>query len=159
MTPALRRQLLAGLVAGLAGGIIFDAFLFAVQIAAGGSPAQVVSGTWIFVAAVLLGPAAIFNPAAPLIGAALHFLVAVFWALGYVYLVRAQPQLLARPWISGAGFGLVVYVFMQIVLITAGQYHRPAPAVLGEALLAHICFYGIIVALVTSRMLRRTQTV
>ncbi len=159
MTPALRGQLVAGLVAGLAGGIIFDAFLFAVQIASGGSPAQVVTGTWIFVAAVLLGPAAIFNPAAPLIGAALHFGVSIFWALGYVYLVRAQPQLLSRPWISGAGFGLVVYVFMQIVLITAGQYHRPAPAVLGESLVGHLGFYGIPVALVTSRMLRRAQTV
>jgi hypothetical protein len=157
VTPALRRQLVAGLVAGIAGGIMIDAFLFAVQIAAGGSPAQVVSGTWLFVAAVLLGPAAIINPFAPLIGAALHFCVAIFWALGYVYLVRSQPQLLTRPWISGAGFGLVVYVFMQIILITAGQYHRPAPAVLGESLLAHIGFYGIPVALVTSRMLRRTK--
>ncbi len=73
--------------------------------------------------------------------------------------MRAQPQLLSRPWISGAGFGLVVYVFMQIVLITAGQYHRPAPAVLGESLVGHLGFYGIPVALVTSRMLRRAQTV
>jgi hypothetical protein len=159
VTAALRGQLVAGLVAGITGGITIDAFLFGVQIASGGSPAQVVTGTWIFVAAVLLGPAAIFNPAAPLIGAALHFCVAIFWALGYVYLVRAQPQLLARPWISGVAFGLVVYVFMQIILITAGQYHRPAPAVLGEALLAHLVFYGIPVALVTSWMLRRAATV
>jgi hypothetical protein len=48
---------------------------------------------------------------------------------------------------------------MQIVLITAGQYHRPAPAVLGESLVGHLGFYGIPVALVTSRMLRRAQTV
>jgi hypothetical protein len=155
----LRAQLIAGLAAGLVGAITIDAFLFAVQIASGGAPAQVVMGTWIFVAAVVLGPTVIANPAAPAIGAFMHVCVSVFWALGYVYLIRSQPQLLTRPWISGAGFGLVVYVFMQIVLITAQQYHRPSPSTLAISLIAHIAFFGIPVALVASRMLRRSAPV
>jgi hypothetical protein len=156
MTGAgLRAQLTAGVAAGVAGAITFDAFLFVVQIAGGAPAAQVVAGTWIFVAAVVLGPAAIYNPAAPAIGALLHLGVSVAWALGYVYLVRSQPQLATRPLLSGAGFGLVVYVFMQIILITAGQYHRPSPGVLGTALLAHIVFFGIPVALVVARLLGR----
>lgn len=154
-TVALRDRITAGLVAGLAGGILIDAFLCALQLLTGTPPAEL-AGDFVFVASALLGPAAATNPAAVPIGIALHFCVAIGWALGYVYLVRTQPQLLARPWVSGAGFGLVVYVFMEIVLITAGLYHRPMPAVLGAQLVAHVAFFGIPVALVSARMLGRS---
>lgn len=152
----LRQQLAAGLAAGVVGGVLFDCFLFGAQIAAGAPAAQVIAQNLSWVAATVLGPSALANPSAPAIGAVLHFAVSIGWALGYVYLVRAQPQLLTRPWISGAGFGLVVYVFMQIVLIAAGQYHRPSPGALGTGLVAHLLFYGIPVALIVSRSLDRT---
>ncbi len=152
-TVSLRDQLTAGVVAGVAGGILIDLFLFAMQVAAG-TPPDKLAGNFAFIAAVLLGPSAYANPAAVPLGIGLHFAVSIGWALGYVYLIRSQPQLLVRPWVSGAGFGLVVYVFMQIVLLTAGQYHRTTPGVLGTQLLAHVVFYGIPVALVVSRLLR-----
>lgn len=151
-TVTLRAQLTAGLVAGLAGGVLIDLFVFVVQLATG-TPAAKLADNFVFIAATVLGPNAPANPNAVALGIALHFCVAVGWALGYVYLVRSQPQLLARPWVSGASFGLVVYVFMQIVLITAGQYHRVPPSVLGTQLVAHTVFYGIPVALIVSRLL------
>ncbi len=151
-TVTLRAQLTAGLGAGIAGGILIDAFVFAVQLASG-TPAVKLADNFAFIAATLLGPSGYANPNAVALGIVLHFCVAISWALGYVYLVRSQPQLLARPWVSGASFGLVVYVFMQFVLITAGQYHRVAPAVLGTQLVAHAVFYGIPVALIVARLI------
>ncbi|MEA2687947.1 MAG: hypothetical protein QOD51_554 [Candidatus Eremiobacteraeota bacterium] len=152
-TITLRDMITVGLVAGVAGGVLIDAFLFAVQLAGGSTPGQLL-GNFVFVAATLLGPGASATASAVPIGIVLHFCVSIGWALGYVYLARTQPQLVTRPWVSGAGFGLVVYVFMQIVLLTAGQYHRPMPGVLGTQLVAHIAFYGIPVALIVSRLLR-----
>ncbi len=149
----LRDQLKAGLVAGVAAGILIDVFLFAMQLAAG-TPFDKLAGNFVFIAAVLLGPGAYTNPVAVPLGIVLHFCVAIGWALGYVYLVRSQPQLLTRPWISGAAFGLMVYVFMEIILITAGLYHRVAPGLFFTQLVAHVVFYGIPVAVIAARMLR-----
>jgi uncharacterized membrane protein YagU involved in acid resistance len=155
IAPPLKMQLAAGAAAGLTGAILLDAFLFVTQIVAGAPPGQVISGAFTFIASVLFGPGIAANPAAPAIGAVIHLCVSIGWALGYVYLVRTQPQLLVRPWISGAGFGLVVYVFMLIVLLTAGMYHRPSPQRLENELIAHMLFFGIPVALVVSRVLAR----
>ncbi len=149
----LRDGLTAGLVAGLAGAIFIQLFLAATQLA-GGTPAGRLLDGFVFTASALLGPSAQANPNAIPIGIGLHVLVSIGWALGYVYLIRSQPQLLARPWISGAGFGFVVYVFMSVVLITAGLYHRPSPGGLGIGLTSHIVFFGIPVALIVSRLLR-----
>jgi uncharacterized membrane protein YagU involved in acid resistance len=156
-TLTVRDQLLAGLAAGITGGIVIDAFLFAMARVGGATPAQAL-GMYPWIASVLFGPAILGSPAAPALGVVLHFGVSIFWALGYVYLIRSQPQLLTRPILSGAGFGLVVYVFMEIMLITAGQFHRPKPAELGTALLAHIVFFGMTVGLVVSLMLRRPSS-
>lgn len=150
---ALRDQLKAGLVAGVAAGILIDVFLFAMQLAAG-TPPEKLAANFVFIAAVLLGPAAYTSSVAVPLGIVLHFCVAIGWALGYVYLVRSQPQLLTRPWLSGAAFGLMVYVFMEIILITAGLYHRVAPGLFFTQLVAHVVFYGIPVAVIASRMLR-----
>jgi len=154
-TVTLRAQIVAGLVAGLAGGILLDLFLFGAQVASGQPAGAVIAATYTWIASAL-GPAAGANPAAPLIGLGLHFCVAIGWAIGYVYLIRSQPQLLARPWVSGACFGVVVWVFMEIVLIAAGLYHRPSLPQLATGLVAHILFYGIPVALVVSRLLSGT---
>ncbi len=149
----LRDQLKAGLVAGVAAGILIDVFLFSMQLV-GGTPPDKLAANFVFIAAVLLGPGAFASPIAVPLGVVLHFCVAIGWALGYVYLVRSQPQLLVRPWISGAAYGLVVYVFMEIILITAGLYHRVAPGLFFTQLVAHVVFYGIPVAVIASRLLR-----
>ena len=153
-TVTLRDQIMAGVLAGLVAGVVMELFFF-VTLIRGGDPVAELLGSLIFISTVLLGPAVARTPGAVPLGIVLHFTVAVGWALGYVYLARSQPQLVRLPWISGACYGIVVYVFMQIVLLTAGQYHRPASARLLEiGLVAHIVFYGMPVALVVSRMLR-----
>lgn len=143
-TLNLRDQLRAGLLAGLAGGIVIALFLAAVGAAGGKPPAEALAAdTWTLGAPSLAG------------GMALHFFIAVAWALGYVYLLRTQPQLLARPVLSGLSFGLVVYVFMGVIQIMAGRYHRPSPSQFEVSLIAHVVFYGLPVGLVVARVLRR----
>ena len=150
---ATRAELAAGLVAGIAGAILIDLFLFGAAMTDGTPLATVIAQSGTLTASALLGPSANTNPAAPAIGLLLHLLVSIGWAYGYVYLVRSQPQLLARPWISGASFGLVVYIFMSLITLTAGLYHRPSPSGLLTALVAHVLFFGIPVALIVSRRL------
>jgi hypothetical protein len=143
-TLVLRDQLVAGLLAGLVGGIVIDLFLAAVGMAGGRSPGDALAAdSWTLGAPSAAG------------GVVLHFVVAIGWALGYVYLLRSQPQLLTRPWVSGLGFGLVVYVFMGVVQIMAGRYHRPSPTQFEVSLIAHVLFYGLPVGLIVSRALRR----
>jgi len=150
----LRAQIVAGLIAGLIGAVTIEICLIGAQVVDGAPPASIAS-SFAFIAVTLLGPGAYANPAAVPIGAVMHLIVSIGWAFGYVYLVRTQPQLLIRPILSGGVFGIVVWVCMQIVLITAGQYHRAAnPRTLTVQLLAHIVFFGVPVALVVSSMLR-----
>lgn len=154
-TNTLRALVTAGLVAGIAGGVLIDAFFFTIQLATGMPPAHL-TDNFVIDAATLLGSHAYGNPAAVPIGIAWHLGVSVAWALGYAYLARTQPQLVTRPWVSGAAFGLVVYIFMGILAIYAGQYHRPMPAVLAAQLIAYMVFYGIPVALIVARLFRRS---
>lgn len=150
LTP--RGRLTAGIVAGVGAALLVVLFLFVLQWDGAAPPA---SELFTFAAAALLGPGAYDNAAAPLIGAALIVVLAIAWALGYVYLVRMQPQLLARPWISGLAFGVIVFIFTQIALLTAGLYHRPTPALLGMELVGHLVFYGVPVALIVAGFARR----
>jgi hypothetical protein len=153
-TVTLRDQLTVGLVAGLAGGILIEAFLFATQLARG-LPGGARAADF---AVAALGPGALGGPASVFIGAAIQLCIAIAWALGYVSLLRSQPQLIARPWLSGACFGLIVYFFVQIVLLTAGVYHTPQQTQLVVDVVAYVGCYGIAVALVASRLLRRPST-
>lgn len=149
-TVNLREELSAGLVAGIGGGILTDLFLIATQLVAG-TPAG--TGAAGFFAAALLRDATVTGAAVIALGVLVRFLISIGWALGYAYLIRRQPQLLARPWLSGAAFGLVVYTFTQIVAL-GGGYHQPKASEIVIALLATIVFYGIPVALTVSRLLR-----
>ncbi len=149
-----REQIVAGLLAGIAGGIVMQLFYFLTMLPSG-QAVRIFLGTFAFITSVLLGPSALGSPAAVPLGVVLHFCVSIGWALGYVYLTRSQPQLITHPWISGAVFGLVVDMFMNLVLLAAGMYHTlPSREDLTIALLAHVVFYGMTVALVASRLLR-----
>jgi len=148
----MRARLTAGLVAGIGAAILVVLFVFVLQLDGAAPPA---ADVFTFAAAALLGPSAYDNASAPLIGVALIVVLAIAWALGYVYLARAQPQLTARPWISGLAFGVIVFIFTQIALLTAGLYHRPTPSVLGMELVGNLVFYGVPVALIVAGFSRR----
>ncbi|HEX3550630.1 MAG TPA: hypothetical protein VHT53_09645, partial [Candidatus Elarobacter sp.] len=56
-TVTLRAQLLAGIVAGVAGAITIEACLLGAQLLRGATPAAL-AGDFAFIAAALMGPAA-----------------------------------------------------------------------------------------------------
>ncbi|MBV8371611.1 MAG: hypothetical protein JO036_22085 [Candidatus Eremiobacteraeota bacterium] len=152
--PLRREEIRAGLLAGIAGAITIEVFYF-LTFLPGGDAVKMLVGSFAFVSSVLVGPSTRVTPAVLVFGIVLNFCVSVGWALGYVYLARTRPQLIAHPWLSGAAFGLVVYLFSQIVLLAAGANHMlSSPEDLTIQVIAHIVFYGIPVALVASRLLR-----
>jgi hypothetical protein len=151
-TVTLRAQLTAGLVAGLAGGLLIEAFYrlaaWAFKVQADQLP--LVAG---YVGTTVLPPGSGPGLATGL-AFLLHFAVSAGWGVGYVSASRTSPQLLARPWLSGAAFGLIVFIVMQVMLLTAGLYHRPEFDVLLVQLVAYTGWFGIPVAMVASRLLR-----
>ncbi len=148
-TLPLRGRLAAGVAAGAGAAVLVIVYLFVLSWI-GTAPGP---GTFFTIAAaVLLGPAAYATPAAAAIGVVLTFVLAIGWAIGYVYLARSQPQLVARPLLSGAGFGLIVYTFSQVAMLGAGIRHQLTPGLMAEELLGHLVFYGIPVALIVASL-------
>ena len=134
---APRDRITAALAAGAIAGIVMELVLYAGRL--GGIPAQAVLG----------------GPAWSAGGIALQLAIAIAWAYGYVSLARSQPQITRRPLISGVAFGIVVYTFMQILVIIDGGYHRPSGPTTMLTLAAYIVFYGVTVGAIVARMLRR----
>jgi uncharacterized membrane protein YagU involved in acid resistance len=150
-----RRTLGGGIAAGAIGGCLLAAWTLIAPPLAAHPMAFRFATLFEFDASALVGKAAYTSSSYIMLGIGLHFLVAVGWALGYAVLAEGQPQLVTRPILSGAAFGLFVYFAMQIVLVGAGLYVTPAPRELLVTFIGHIGCYGIPVALVVARA-RRT---
>ena len=148
----LRTQLTAGIIAGLAGGLAIEAFYRAaawlLHVQADQLPLVAA-----YVQTTVL-PAGTGPGGALWLAFLIHFAVSAGWGVGYVSSSRTSPQLLTRPWISGSAFGLIVYIVMQVMLLTAGLYHRPDFDVLLVQLAAYIVWFGIPVAVIAARVAR-----
>ncbi|MFN2461150.1 MAG: hypothetical protein ABR591_10745 [Candidatus Velthaea sp.] len=147
------RSLAAGFLAGLVGGILIAVALLVMSRLLLHADVTL-AGFFQSDAALVVGKTAYGSPAYAALGAAFHVLVSIGWAVGYAYMAERESQLVTRPLTSGAGFGVVVYFVMQLVLVAGNAYHIPAPAELGVALTAHIVFFGIPVASIVARALR-----
>jgi hypothetical protein len=152
-TFTLRAQLTVGLIAGLAGGMLIEAFYRGAEWAFKLPVDQLPLVAGFVATTTMLPPGSRLDPAVAL-AFLVHFAVAAGWGVGYVWASRTSPQLLTRPWLSGAAFGLIVYVVMQVMLLTAGLYHRPDFDVLLIQLAAHVVWFGIPVAVIAARQLR-----
>jgi len=145
------RTITGAFIAGVVGSVTIFGCFAACNLGAAGFT---LPGFFAFDASVLVGKAAYTSDAYVALGIALHALVALGWAAGYAFLAERLPQLVSRPLTSGAAFGLIVYFAMQLVIVAANLYHIPTPKELGIALLAHVVFYGIPVALIVARFVR-----
>jgi hypothetical protein len=152
MTRSLvqRDWLIAGVVAGLVSGVTLAAFAAFAEVRAG----LPVSNTYAFLAAAVGGPALSDAPAAVPAGVLVLFAGTILWSFGYIYAASKQSQLLSRPLISGAGFGLIVWFVMQAVLVGAGHFTAPTIYTFDRDMVAFLVFFGVPVAFVASRMLR-----
>lgn len=137
------------LLAGVAGAVTIDAYLFLTTVL----PAHAsIVGLWQWVASGVVGRVAFTNPAFAWFGLLIHIVVSCGWAGGYAYLTRSQPFLNQRWVVSGLFYGIMVYVFMQLLLLGAHLFTFPddAGAVI-NALAAHSIFFGLPVAFVVAR--------
>jgi hypothetical protein len=151
MTRSLGRRdvLVAGVTAGLVSGLTLAAFAAFAEQRAGQSP----TATYTFLAAVVGGDALGNAAGAVPVGVVVLFAGTLLWAFGYLYAARRQSQLLTRPLISGAGFGVIVWFVMQAVLVGAGHFSAPTIYTFDRDMVAFIVFFGVPLAFTASRVL------
>jgi hypothetical protein len=150
-----RRSIVAGLVAGLVGAILIQASSVLLTYATThAATAFDLVPLFQFDASVLVGKVAFTSASYAPLGALLHLFVSIGWGIGYAYMAERQPQLVTLPIRSGLAFGLVVYFAMQLVLVAGNLFTQPTPADFGFALITHLLFFGIPVALIVARMTR-----
>ncbi len=144
---AILRQ---ALVAGVIGGIIMEAYLLLTTVVpAHGNVLQV----WQWIASAAVGDVAFTSTGYAWFGLLVHFIVSCGWAGGYAYLAQQQTFMNRRWVISGLVYGLIVYIFMDILLLGARKFVPPANALLLlNALIAHCVFFGLPVAFVVARL-------
>lgn len=142
------------LVAGLAGAVIFDCYVWATTLLPHG---ETISGMWQWIASTVLGKSALADPGSAAIGAGLHVVVSIGWAAGYVYIATAHPASTRRWLVAGIVYGLIVYTIMQVILLADGNFiYPPTPNAFINDLLAHALFFGVPVAFVVRALQPRT---
>ena len=89
------------------------------------------------------------------LGLFLHFLIAYIWATVYYAASRKLDLLVRVPYVCGVVYGLLVYVFMNYVVIplSAAPFkgNTPSTATLVTGLLIHMLGIGLPIALATRR--------
>ncbi len=136
------------IIAGFIGGLIMEAYLL---IVAHTNPIP----AWQWIASAAIGDVALTSTSYAWLGLLVHFIVSMGWAGGYAYLAHDRPYMNQRWLISGLVYGLVVYVFMDLVLLGARKLVPPSPVEFISALVAHCLFFGVPVAFVTAKLDKR----
>jgi hypothetical protein len=113
-------------------------------------------GIWQFVASSVVGATAYTSTNYAWLGLLLHALVSIGWALGYAYAAATRANVLNKPWLSGFAFGVVVWLFMQFVLMLAHVFAGITVMSFIMGIIAHTFFYGIPVALMVRALTPRT---
>jgi uncharacterized membrane protein YagU involved in acid resistance len=133
--------------AGLLAGALDLTFAFIFYSFQGASPPDILRS----IASGLIGrdAAHVAGNGPVALGAVLHFFIAVCAAFVFYLASRRFPLLVRRPLVSGAAFGVAVYLFMHLVVIPLSQIPFRVPSfhnVVGE-LCSHIFLFGIVIAL------------
>jgi hypothetical protein len=95
---------------------------------------------------------------AALLGLALHFFIAIMAAFVYFGAARQQEVLTRQPWLCGAAFGVLMYGFMNVIVVPLSRFPgtQTFPAVvLATGLLAHIFLVGVVIAHFCRQALRQ----
>jgi uncharacterized membrane protein YagU involved in acid resistance len=89
------------------------------------------------------------------LGVACHFTVAIGAAATYAIASRAIPALLRKPFLFGPLFGIVIYVFMNFVVVPLSRVtpsRGPAALdILVTGILVHMFLIGLPIGLIVSR--------
>lgn len=88
------------------------------------------------------------------LGLGLHFFIALSMATAYVLAARSVPVLVRRPIVCGAAYGVLLYAFMNLVVIPLSRVPPRTSfplVVLVSGLLVHMFFIGVPIALAARR--------
>jgi uncharacterized membrane protein YagU involved in acid resistance len=92
------------------------------------------------------------------LGFALHFLMALAIAAIYLLAARWLPALIRRPYLYGSLYGLVVYLFMNLVVLPLSRMPprgaMPALLTIVTSIIVHMFLVGVPIALASRRALR-----
>jgi hypothetical protein len=144
-----------GLLAGIAGGITIDAYLWLTTLLPAHTP---IASMWQFVASTAFGKGALADPAFAWAGLAIHLFVSTGWGIGYAYIAATRPSITARRLVSGIVYGIVVYVIMSIMLLADNNFtYPPTINAFLNAVVAHALFFGVPVAFIVGRSSRRSK--
>jgi uncharacterized membrane protein YagU involved in acid resistance len=145
---ALRVILCGGLVAGT---LDLTAACVSSWLRAGVAPVRVMQS----VASGLLGAASYAGGAkTAVLGVALHFLIATVATAVFYFASRALRFLVARPVVAGLLYGVLVYLFMNFVVLPLSAFpQRAAPPLSGRiiGLLIIMFCIGLPIALIVRR--------
>ena len=112
-----------------------------------------------YVASGALGPASFQGGAlTALAGLGFHYLNAFLFAVFFFVVAPRIPWSIERPVLSGAIYGVGVYVVMNYVVVPLSRIGpRPAPALLTwtTGLLVHMVLIGVPIALAAKRALAK----
>jgi len=91
------------------------------------------------------------------LGLAVHYVLMAVMVTVFVLAARSRPSLLDRPFVSGAIYGIITYVVMNLIVVPLRfpAAWPPTPLGIGTQLFAHIVLVGIPVALITRHYYRR----
>jgi hypothetical protein len=146
-----RRPWVTVAAAGLLAGALDLTFAFLFYGYQGVAPGRLLRG----IAAGLVGrdQAIALGGAAPPLGTLLHFFTAVCAAFVFYLASRRFSFLTRSPWLSGAVFGVCVYVFMHFVVIPLSQlpFRVQSPGNMIGELLSHVFLFGIVIAFGVAR--------
>jgi hypothetical protein len=150
-TPLLdRRALRAALFGGLVGGACDITYAFVAYGMVGISPVRIMH----IIASGWLGKAAFEGGAATAaLGLASHFMITCIAATIYVAASRRIDLLVSRPVISGAAFGLGIWIVMNYVVVplSAAASGTPRGRFYVMGLIVHVFFIGVPIALFARR--------
>jgi uncharacterized membrane protein YagU involved in acid resistance len=107
------------------------------------------------VASGLLGADA-YNGGTPVavLGLGLHFFMALVFAAVYVNAARSWRVLVEKPILCGATFGLLIYLFMNLVVLPLSRFpnqHFPSTLTLVTSIIVHTLLFGVPIALAARR--------
>jgi hypothetical protein len=114
------------------------------------------------IASGLLGPNAAYSggDATALLGLALHYLIALIWAIVLFGAFRAVPALRRQLILTGVTYGVVVWCVMNLVVLPLSNARRAPFQFRGAAIGAIILVFciGLPLSLVIGRRLRTEPT-
>ncbi|MDQ2832185.1 MAG: DUF1440 domain-containing protein [Acidobacteriota bacterium] len=110
---------------------------------------------WQFVASGAMGSRAFEQGRrSAAIGLLLHFFIAILVTLAFASAARFFPWIVASPWVTGAIFGVLVYLAMRGIMgLSATPKRKQKPSQVLAQLLIHIVVIGIPTAWLTKHFL------